>query len=317
MRSPTGFASSADDDASPSQADVASAVWDLVWTGHVTNDGLAPLRAWLGSGSTAHRTRAAAPRGRPCVRGSACAQRCSWRVTPAPVRPARTQRCRERWPVVAAARARARPDAPRARAGRQLLDRHGILTRAVAPAEGIGARFTDVYRVLSAPWSRADRCAAATSSSGSAGSQFALPGAVDRLRVDAQVVERSADTDGPTDLQVVVLAATDPANPYGAALAVAGRGSRTRTDAGTGRHRPGRKAGALVVLVDGALVLYLERGGRTVLSFTADPAVLAAAADGLADDRPHAPHRPPHHRTRRRRRRPRSGPARTGSGRRS
>jgi ATP-dependent Lhr-like helicase len=113
------------------------------------------------------------------------------------------------------------------------------------------------------------------------GSQFALPGAVDRLRVDAQVVERSADEDGPTDLQVVVLAATDPANPYGASLPwpVAGPDP---TDAGAGRHRPGRKAGALVVLVDGALVLYLERGGRTVLTFTTDAGVLTAAADGLA-----------------------------------
>ena len=162
----------------------------------------------------------------------------------------------------------------------QLLDRHGILTRAVAPAEGIGARFTDVYRVLSA-LEQGGQVRRGYFVERLGGSQFALPGAVDRLRVDAQVVERSADQDGPTDLQVVVLAATDPANPYGASLPwpVAGPDP---ADAGAGRHRPGRKAGALVVLVDGALVLYLERGGRTVLSFAADPEVLAAAADGLA-----------------------------------
>ena len=149
----------------------------------------------------------------------------------------------------------------------QLLDRHGILTRAVAPAEGIGARFTDVYRVLSA-LEQGGQVRRGYFVERLGGSQFALPGAVDRLRVDAQVVERSADEDGPTDLQVVVLAATDPANPYGASLPwpVAGPDP---SDAGAGRHRPGRKAGALVVLVDGALVLYLERGGRTVLSFAA------------------------------------------------
>jgi ATP-dependent Lhr-like helicase len=71
----------------------------------------------------------------------------------------------------------------------------------------------------------------------------------------------------------VALAATDPANPYGAAL------SWPKSEAG---HRPGRKAGALVVLVDGELTLYLERGGKTLLTFTTEPAHLAAAADSLA-----------------------------------
>jgi len=122
------------------------------------------------------------------------------------------------------------------------------------------------------------------------GSQFALPGAVDLLREDARHVERARerirlrvqdpagsvarrvpdDADTPV---VVVLAATDPANPYGAALAWPER---------DGGHRPGRKAGAIVVLVDGALALYLERGARTVLSGSDDPTVLQVAARGLA-----------------------------------
>jgi ATP-dependent Lhr-like helicase len=67
------------------------------------------------------------------------------------------------------------------------------------------------------------------------------------------------------------LGATDPANPYGAALGW--------PDADG--HRPGRKAGALVVLVDGALEIYVERGGKTVLTFTADENRLAAAAESL------------------------------------
>jgi ATP-dependent Lhr-like helicase len=76
---------------------------------------------------------------------------------------------------------------------------------------------------------------------------------------------------------VVLLAATDPANPYGAALAWP-----VRADAPTG-HRPGRKAGAVVVLVDGVLALYLERGGRTVLTFTEDETALRLATARLAD----------------------------------
>jgi ATP-dependent Lhr-like helicase len=80
----------------------------------------------------------------------------------------------------------------------------------------------------------------------------------------------------------VVLAATDPANPYGAALPWPERPARP-DDAGTsGGHRPGRKAGALVVLVDGDLVLYVERGGRTLLTWRDEEAVVQAAVDALA-----------------------------------
>jgi ATP-dependent Lhr-like helicase len=77
----------------------------------------------------------------------------------------------------------------------------------------------------------------------------------------------------------VVLAAADPAQPFGAALPWPDRPADG--DGGRG-HRPGRKAGALVVLVDGALTLYVERGGRTLLSWTEDPTALQAAADALA-----------------------------------
>lgn len=71
---------------------------------------------------------------------------------------------------------------------------------------------------------------------------------------------------------MVVLAATDPANPYGAALPWPERSPA---------HKPGRKAGALVVLVDGHLVLYVERGGKTLLSFAEDDRV-RLAVDALA-----------------------------------
>ena len=76
---------------------------------------------------------------------------------------------------------------------------------------------------------------------------------------------------------VLVLAAADPASAYGAAL-----GWPARPDETPGGHRPGRKAGALVILVAGQLVLYVERGGKTLLSWTADPALLGPATSALA-----------------------------------
>jgi ATP-dependent Lhr-like helicase len=120
-----------------------------------------------------------------------------------------------------------------------------------------------------------------------------MPGAIDRVRAmasDRRLDEvlpppgpetwapgsRVARTKSPP---ATVLAATDPANPYGAALAWPER--VTEDGAATG-HRPGRKAGALVVLVDGELVLYVERGGRSLLTWSDDPARLQPAVDALA-----------------------------------
>jgi ATP-dependent Lhr-like helicase len=77
---------------------------------------------------------------------------------------------------------------------------------------------------------------------------------------------------------VTVLAAADPANPFGAALPWPARAGEV-----PGGHRPGRKAGALVVLSGGQLILYVERGGKTLLSWASDPAVLVPAAAGLAE----------------------------------
>ncbi|MGA9345384.1 MAG: hypothetical protein WBV37_09825, partial [Nocardioidaceae bacterium] len=104
--------------------------------------------------------------------------------------------------------------------------------------------------------------------------QFGITGAVDRLR--------AMTTDGAGEAipaaSALVLAATDPANPFGGALPWPDRADDTAT---TG-HRPGRKAGAIVVLVDGSLALYVERGGRTLLTFTTDPLRVQPAVDALA-----------------------------------
>jgi ATP-dependent Lhr-like helicase len=96
---------------------------------------------------------------------------------------------------------------------------------------------------------------------------------VDRL----PAVRSAAPARAPAEAPVVVLSAADPANAYGAALPWPERPEET-----AGGHRPGRKAGALVVLIRGELVLYVERGGKTLLSWSSDPAVLEPAARALA-----------------------------------
>ena len=102
--------------------------------------------------------------------------------------------------------------------------------------------------------------------------QFALPGAIDRVRAFAP--DRRDPQAAP---HAVVLAATDPANAYGAALPWP-----ARPEDAVSAHRPGRKAGALVVLVDGDLVLYVERGGRTLLTWGDDDASMRVATSALA-----------------------------------
>jgi ATP-dependent Lhr-like helicase len=147
-----------------------------------------------------------------------------------------------------------------------LLERHGIVTRGAVMAEHVPGGFAGVYNVLKA-FEETGRCRRGYFVEGLGGAQFALPGAVDRMRAMA---DRRRPGD---DNACIVLAATDPANPYGAALV---------WPAHDGGHRPGRKAGALVVLVDGDLCLYVERGGKSLLSWSDDPATIQPAADALA-----------------------------------
>jgi ATP-dependent helicase Lhr and Lhr-like helicase len=169
------------------------------------------------------------------------------------------------------------PDATRRAhaAAESLLDRYGIVTRGSVLTERTPGGFAAVYKVLSA-FEESGRCRRGYFVAGLGAAQFALPGAVDRLRALAELPTGLATRakEEPT-ARAVVLAATDPANPYGAALAWPERDN-------AGGHRPGRKAGALVMLVDGRLVVYVERGGRTVLSFTDDPDLLQPAVDALA-----------------------------------
>jgi ATP-dependent Lhr-like helicase len=136
----------------------------------------------------------------------------------------------------------------------QLLERYGVLTREAALAEGIEGGFAGVYPVLKALEERgAVRRGYFVAGLGAA--QFALPGAVDRLRSF-----RDPPDEGGASA-VVVLAATDPAQPFGASL--------PWPDHGEGA-RPGRTAGAHVVLVDGELAVHLERGGHSLATFGLD-----------------------------------------------
>jgi ATP-dependent Lhr-like helicase len=155
-----------------------------------------------------------------------------------------------------------------------LLDRYGVVTRGSIAAERISGGFSTVYPVLKAA-EESGQVRRGYFVEGLGAAQFALPGAVERLRGSSRL---TADATAPRS-PALVLAATDPANPYGAALPWP---VRAPTADGRRGHQPARKAGALVVLVDGTCVLYVERGGRTLLSFVGDPATLQPAADALA-----------------------------------
>ncbi len=148
----------------------------------------------------------------------------------------------------------------------RMLDRHGVVIRGAVVSERVPGGFAAVYKVLSA-FEDSGRCRRGYFVEGLGAAQFGTSGAIDRLRTFADVPDDAKPT-------ATALAATDPANPYGAAL--------PWPDSGGG-HRPGRKAGAVVVLVDGVLTLYVERGGRTLLTWHDDVDVLTTATTALAE----------------------------------
>lgn len=235
------------------EASVVEALWNLAWSGHATNDTFAPIRTLLSGGSQAHKVTRRAPRART-FRGMSLAR-------PAAPRPLSVG---GRWSALPAAE-----DDPARRAtvsAGLLLDRYGVVTRGSVQAEGLPGGFAQAYRVL-AGYEEAGHCRRGYVIERLGAAQFAASATIDRLRTFAGLAD-------PPPRTAITLAATDPANPYGAAL------GWPRLDEVA--HRPGRKAGALIVLVDGAPALYLERGGRTVLAFTDDAESLRAAAADLA-----------------------------------
>jgi ATP-dependent Lhr-like helicase len=243
---------------------LAGVLWDLVWAGRVSNDTLTPLRALIRGGRTAHRTRQAPARTRTTVSGR-------------PRMPSRggPPETAGRWALLPAL-----DDDPTRRAhavAERLLDRHGVVTRGAVVSERVPGGFAAVYKVLSA-FEETGRCRRGYFVGTLGAAQFGTSGSVDRLRTFAEL---------PVDAKPVALAlaATDPANPYGAALPWPDRPERPEDTGGSG-HRPGRKAGALVVLVDGALTLYVERGGKTLLTWpdeAGDGSRLEPATHALAE----------------------------------
>jgi ATP-dependent helicase Lhr and Lhr-like helicase len=202
-----------------------AALWDLAWAGEVTNDAFAPLRARrLSAVQRGHRTR-----------GRRFARR----------RGGAVQAVQGRWSLTAPLFEDAPPSGPRLRAQAELmLERYGIVTREVVLAEGVPGGFTTLYGELS----NLEMLGTARRGyfvEGLGGAQFALPGAVERLR-------SLPDDEG----RYLVLAATDPANPYGAALSWPKR---------PGGRRPSRTPGAYVLLREGEPRMFVERGGRGVL----------------------------------------------------
>ncbi|HEX6365791.1 MAG TPA: ATP-dependent helicase, partial [Agromyces sp.] len=238
---------------------VIDALWRLAWAGLVTNDTFAPIRGLI-AGKGAHKAAPATPRAR--IRGASLSRR----ALAASVQAGRTGTTRSqppkvagRWAILPLASSEA---TPRAHAlGETLLERYGVVTRGSVMAEGVLGGFALAYRALSG-FEETGRVRRGYFIDGQGGTQFATTAAVDRLR------------SAPRDASLV-LAATDPANPFGAAL--------EWPETADGGHRPARKAGAFVSIVDGEAVFYLERGGRTALVFTDDETQLAAAASALAD----------------------------------
>lgn len=246
------------------ESELKAALWELVWAGWVTGDTFAPVRALLGGGPGARKRSAPAHRTHRPPRLS------RYSVAHAQAR-ASDPTVAGRWSALPAGE----PDST-LRAHFQaelLLNRHGVLTKGAVAAEGVPGGFATLYKVLSA-LEDAGRCQRGYFVESLGGAQFAVASTVDRLRsyldgVDPQRPEYHA----------VVLAAADPANPYGAALPWP---TAEAAGANVGA-RPGRKAGALVVLVDGELAWFLERGGRSMLTFTDDADASHAAAVALAE----------------------------------
>lgn len=240
-------------------AELKAALWELIWAGWVTGDTFAPVRAVLGGAGSRKRSA-------PAHRSHRPPRLSRYSVAHAQSRPS-DPTVAGRWSALPVPE----PDSTM-RAHYQaelLLGRHGVLTRGAAAAEGVTGGFATLYKVLST-FEEAGRCQRGYFVESLGGAQFAVASTVDRLRTFSEGI----DPERP-EYRAVVLAAADPANPYGAALPWPGSGAEGA--------RPGRKAGALVVLVDGHLAWFLERGGRTLLTFTDDPAAHRAAAAALAD----------------------------------
>ena len=214
--------------------ETVDALWDLVWAGCITNDTLHPLRAYIRTAD----------------------KRTPRRVRTQPFRSRRLmpRTAEGRWSVLDTRKAsRTAMTEWSAALAQQLLTRYGVVTRETVAAESVAGGFSAVYDVFKA-LEEAGRIRRGYFVAGLGGAQFAMPAAVDMLR---------SFRDIPEEPRSVILAATDPANPYGAVLKWPGPdGDGATEDDGRG---PTRSVGARAILVDGFAAGYLRRGERELL----------------------------------------------------
>ena len=226
--------------------ELQEALWDLAWAGEVTNDAFAPLRA---------------PRLTVAKRQRDAGRRFARRRRPG------APQVQGRWSLTAPLFADAPAHGPRMRAVAEvLLERYGIVTRETVLAEGVPGGFAGLYGEL-ANLETLGTARRGYFVEGLGGAQFALPAAIERLR--------TMRADEPAG--ALVVAATDPANPFGATLPWPKREQ-------DGGRRPARVAGAFVVTLDAEPVLYVERGGKALVPLREpDDTWLREALEALAD----------------------------------
>jgi ATP-dependent Lhr-like helicase len=226
------------------EGEILAALWDLVWAGEVTNDTLGPLRAVL----MGARVRTS--------QSKATVAKVGQRARP---RPGRLTRIGPpagagRWSLVAPLLEPIPTTTAAAHASAlQMLERYGVVTREAVLAEGVVGGYSSVYGVLKVLEERG-QARRGYFVTGLGAAQFSLAGAVDRLRS----VRDAPDMDlHPEAVPApVVLAATDPAQPYGAALGWP-----------ESPGRPARSAGALVVLHNGHPLVWFDRRSHHLVTF--------------------------------------------------
>jgi ATP-dependent Lhr-like helicase len=220
--------------------DVLAALWRLVWRGEVTNDTLAPLRALVAQSASASKevVGAGTRRGRTGFRSR---------------RRQRTPGADGRWSLLARFHGGVTSTERLAALASQLVERHGVLTRDQIAREQVEGGFSAIYPVLKA-MEEAGKVRRGYFVDGQGGAQFAAPGADELLR------SRPREDEPPT----FVLAATDPANPYGVAL------PWPASPGGDEAGRPQRAAGCRVVLCDGQALGYLNKSGQSLTTFLAE-----------------------------------------------
>jgi ATP-dependent Lhr-like helicase len=240
--------------------DTVDALWDLVWKGIVTNDTFHALRAFTRPPerrrkrpAPAASAKAGPPGGRPFRSRRASPPSAEGRWSLVEARIAASSVTTTEWSTALA---------------QQLLSRYGVLTREVAAAEGIAGGFSAVYDVLKA-MEDAGRIRRGYFVGGVGATQFALPPALDLLR---------SLREPPDEPEVVLLAATDPANPYGTIL-----GWPAESGTAEPARGPTRTVGSLVILVNGALAAYISRGGRQLqVSLPEDEPARSTSARALS-----------------------------------